>query len=122
MPRGSTYVTSDSVGNPKETAMPSKATFLAGFATGYVLGSRAGRERYEQIRRATQAFAHNPTVQSTAATLQQQAGDALSLAKDKATGAVSGRLSDKRPAWLASSVADPSEPTWVAGSNGHVGP
>ena len=30
--------------------MRTKVTFLAGFATGYVLGSRAGRARYEQIR------------------------------------------------------------------------
>jgi hypothetical protein len=120
MQSGSTHAI-DGVGKPKETAMPSKATFLAGFAAGYVLGSRAGRERYEQIRRAAQAFAHNPTVQSTAATLQQQAGDALSLAKDKATGAVTSRLSDKQPAWMAT-PGDDSEPTWVAGSNGHVGP
>ena len=27
-----------------------KLSFLAGFGAGYVLGSRAGRERYEQIR------------------------------------------------------------------------
>ncbi len=29
-----------------------KLSFLAGFGAGYVLGARAGRERYEQIRRA----------------------------------------------------------------------
>jgi hypothetical protein len=103
--------------------MPSKGTFLAGFATGYVLGSRAGRERYEQIRRTARAFAQNPTVQNTAATLQHQAGDALSLAKEKAAGAVTGRFSDKRPAWIGStSSADSPESTSVAGSNGHVGP
>ena len=27
-----------------------KLSFLAGFGAGYVLGSRAGKERYEQIR------------------------------------------------------------------------
>ena len=26
-----------------------RATFLAGFAAGFVVGTRAGRERYEQI-------------------------------------------------------------------------
>ncbi len=28
---------------------------IAGFAVGYYLGSRAGRERYEQLRRALEA-------------------------------------------------------------------
>ena len=104
--------------------MPSKVTFFAGFATGYVLGSRAGRERYEQIRRAAKAFAGNPTVQRATSSLQQQAGDALSTARDKAAGAVSDRLHDKRPGWLGSSTGTTpavGEPSWAAGSNGHVG-
>jgi len=31
--------------------MKGKLLFVAGLATGYVLGTRAGRERYEQIKR-----------------------------------------------------------------------
>ncbi len=104
--------------------MRTKATFLAGFATGYVLGSRAGRERYEQIRRSAKSLAASPAVQRVAASVQHQAGDALSAAKDKATGAVSDRLHDKRPAWLGSDP-DPTpvagDASWAAGSNGHVG-
>jgi hypothetical protein len=80
--------------------MRTKATFLAGFATGYVLGSRAGRARYEQIRQAARAFMSNPAVQSTASTLQHQAGDVLSTAKDKATSTLGEKLGDKKPAWL----------------------
>ena len=30
--------------------MQRKTAFIAGLATGYYLGARAGRERYEQIR------------------------------------------------------------------------
>ena len=103
--------------------MPSKATFFAGFATGYVLGSRAGRERYEQIRRAARSVAGNPAVQRTTASLQHQAGDALSTVREKAAGAVSHQLHDKRPAWLGSSdqAAPAGEASWAAGSNGHVG-
>jgi hypothetical protein len=104
--------------------MRTKATFLVGFATGYVLGSRAGRERYEQIRRAAKSFAASPPVQRAATAAQHQAGDALSAARDKATGAVSDRLHDKRPAWLGSDP-DPTpgagDASWAAGSNGHVG-
>ena len=46
--------------------MRSKVTFIAGFATGYILGSKAGRGRYDQIREAARAFASNPAVQGTA--------------------------------------------------------
>jgi len=104
--------------------MRTKATFLAGFATGYVLGSRAGRERYEQIRRSAKALAASPPVQRVATSVQHQAGDALSAARVRATGAVSDRLHDKRPAWLGSdsdSRSAAGEATWAAGSNGHVG-
>ena len=79
--------------------MRTKLTFLAGFATGYVLGAKAGRGRYEQIREAAHSFMANPRVQSTTATLQHQAGDAFSSAKDKAAD----KLGDRRPAWLGSS-------------------
>ena len=40
--------------------------FALGFAVGYVLGARAGRERYEQIRQWWNRFAGNPTVQQIA--------------------------------------------------------
>ncbi len=40
-----------------------KMTTLLGFATGYVLGSRAGRERYEQIKRGATQAAARPEVQ-----------------------------------------------------------
>jgi hypothetical protein len=96
-----------------------KATFLAGFATGYVLGSRAGRARYEQIREAARAFARNPAVQSTASTLQHQAGDALSTAKDKAASSLSSTLQDKRPGWLGRQQ-DTAPTGSPAGSNGHL--
>lgn len=99
-----------------------KTTFLLGFATGYVLGARAGRARYEQIREAARAFAGNPAVQSTASTLQHQATDALATAKDKAASSIGATLHDKRPGWLGGgSDTDPAPSTYgssPAGSNG----
>ena len=83
--------------------MRTKVTFIVGFATGYVLGSRAGRARYEQIRSAARAFAANPAVKSTASSLQQQAGGALTTVKDRATDTLGEKLGDKKPAWLGSS-------------------
>ncbi|MGH8893964.1 MAG: YtxH domain-containing protein [Actinomycetes bacterium] len=99
--------------------MRTKATFLAGFATGYVLGARAGRARYEQIRSAARAFASNPMVQSTASSLQHQAGDALSSAKDRAADSLSSTLQDKRPGWLGGHHESGSQTSM--GSNGHRG-
>ena len=99
--------------------MRNKATFLAGFATGYVLGARAGRARYEQIRQAAQAFASNPAVQSTASTLQHQAGEALSAAKDKAVDKVAPTLQEKRPSWLGGQHSTTAPTTQPGGSNGH---
>jgi hypothetical protein len=97
--------------------MRTKATFALGFATGYVLGSRAGRARYEQIRQAARSFMANPAVQSTAATLQHQAEDALTSAKDKATATLGEKLGEKKPAWLTPSAA-PATNGAVA-TNGH---
>jgi hypothetical protein len=62
--------------------MTGKLTLAVGFAAGYVLGSRAGRERYEQIVGMSRAFWSNPTVQSTAGVLQAQATDLVQKAKD----------------------------------------
>ena len=59
-----------------------KLSFLAGFGAGYVLGTRAGRERYEQIRRSAAKIKENPTVQEAAGVLQAQAGGLVSTAKD----------------------------------------
>ncbi|MBO9523403.1 MAG: hypothetical protein J7518_17880 [Nocardioidaceae bacterium] len=39
---------------------------LGGFAAGYVLGARAGRERYEQIRRLFIRVKDDPHVQQAA--------------------------------------------------------
>jgi hypothetical protein len=58
-----------------------KATFAVGFAAGYVLGAKAGRERYEQIARAARGLSESPTVQSAAGVLQAQASSLVDTAK-----------------------------------------
>jgi hypothetical protein len=40
--------------------------FLLGAVVGYVLGARAGHERYEQLRRTYQRVADHPAVQGAA--------------------------------------------------------
>ena len=61
--------------------MRGKLMLVAGLAVGYVLGSRAGRERYDQIARAADSFWHSRPVQRQ----MHQAGD---LARDKAPDVV----------------------------------
>jgi hypothetical protein len=60
-----------------------KATFLVGFAAGYTLGAKAGRERYEQIRRTMSGLSENPAVQSAAGVLQAQASNLVGNARDR---------------------------------------
>jgi hypothetical protein len=55
-----------------------KLSFLAGFGAGYVLGSKAGRERYEQIRRAYEHAKDDPRLQSLAGMAHARADDVLS--------------------------------------------
>ena len=58
-----------------------KLSFLAGFGAGYVLGSRAGRERYEQLRRTWDKAKDDPRLQSIAGMAQAKADDAVSTLK-----------------------------------------
>ena len=60
-----------------------KLPFLLGFGAGYVLGARAGKERYEQIRRAWAQAKDDPRLQSVAGMAQARADDVFSSVKTK---------------------------------------
>ncbi|MGN9758861.1 YtxH domain-containing protein [Streptomyces sp. SD31] len=64
-----------------------RLTFVIGVAVGYVLGTRAGRERYEQLKKSARQVAQNPAVRNTAETAAQQgrvfAGKAYHTVTDK---------------------------------------
>jgi hypothetical protein len=64
-----------------------RVTFIAGLAAGFVVGTRAGRERYEQMKRLARRAADSPAV-------QQAAGAAVAQATGLAKTATS-RLGDK---------------------------
>jgi hypothetical protein len=68
---------------PKEVYMRYKVTFLVGFSAGFVVGARAGRERYEQIRKLARQTADNPAVQQAAAAVQAKAAGLASNATHK---------------------------------------
>ena len=64
-----------------------KLTVLFSGAVGYVLGSRAGRERYEQIKGLATKVKDNPTVQEKAARAADVAKTQAPVVKDKLAGA-----------------------------------
>ena len=63
--------------------MRGKLMFLGGLAAGFVLGSRAGREKYEEIVTNAQKVWQHPTVQEAAGVAQVQANKLYSEGKDK---------------------------------------
>src|ERR1700745_1356427 len=68
----------------KGCPMRFKATFLVGFAVGFVAGARAGRERYEQMVKASRKVAENPTVQKATRAAGTKATELTKVARDKA--------------------------------------
>jgi hypothetical protein len=69
-----------------------RITFIGGLVVGFILGARAGRERYEQIRKLARRTADSPAVQQAAGALQAQATGALKSATHKITHEVHGRV------------------------------
>ena len=55
-----------------------KLPLLAAAAVGYVLGTRAGRERYEQIKRWSSKVADHPAVQGAAGFVQAKVSGVFS--------------------------------------------
>jgi hypothetical protein len=66
-----------------------KLPLLVAAGVGYVLGTKAGRERYEQIRSQAQRFAKDPRVQQKARQAADTVKEKAPIVKDKATGAAS---------------------------------
>jgi hypothetical protein len=78
-----------------------RITFLSGLAAGFVLGARAGRERYEQLKRLGRQVADSPAAQQAAGAVQAQAAGLAKAARQKVTD----ELHDRVPR-LAGTVGD----------------
>ncbi|GLI27100.1 hypothetical protein ARHIZOSPH14_13420 [Agromyces rhizosphaerae] len=63
--------------------MKGKLLFVVGLATGYVLGTRAGRERYEQIKSAAERVWNQPAVQQGVGTAKEFALSRVGDVSDK---------------------------------------
>jgi len=85
-----------------------KLTLLLAFAVGYVLGAKAGQQRYEQIKNAAFRVKEDPRVQSAASTVTETAKEQAPAVAQKVTHA----------AGVAASAAAAHSP-FGAGRNGH---
>jgi hypothetical protein len=86
-----------------------KATFAIGFVTGYVLGTRAGRQRYEQLKRIAKSISENPQVKHTTEAMQSQAAQLRAQATRKMqerAGAASHDLREKMVSRLPGGLSD----------------
>lgn len=74
--------------------MRGKLWFLGGVAVGFVVGTRAGRERYDQMVRSARKMWDHPTVQEAAGVVQEQASRLYAEGR----GTVSGKMGHSRRA------------------------
>jgi hypothetical protein len=78
-----------------------KTGLIVGMGVGYVLGTKAGRERYEELRRTWEDFTGNPRVQEAVERGKDLVGtgvkEGLTSVQggvEKAAGAVKERLGE----------------------------
>jgi hypothetical protein len=72
--------------------MAGNLKLLAGLAAGYILGARAGRERYERIAEASRRLAERPEVRELTGKIRAGLGTGL----ERAAGTASDRLQQVR--------------------------
>ena len=78
-----------------------KSGFLVGLGAGYVLGTRAGQERYQQIVDAASRLRENPGVQR----LTGEVNRTVSASKDRVAETAAAKADQAKEA-VASKVAD----------------
>jgi hypothetical protein len=61
--------------------------FLLGAGVGYVLGARAGRDRYDQLVRTYQRMADHPAVQGAAGVVRARVEERMNGGKHAGAGA-----------------------------------
>jgi hypothetical protein len=81
--------------------MKGKILFVAGLGLGYVLGTRAGREKYEQLKTAATKLWNDPRVQrqvdAAETFVKDKAPDVAEFVSDSAKKVVS-QVTGKKPA------------------------
>ncbi len=91
-----------------------KFTLLAAGAVGYVLGTRAGRERYEQIKGMVVKVKDDPRVQGKAAQAADLAKEKAPVVKDHLVSAAGAAADKVTPGHRGSDLEDQLNPDNVA--------
>ncbi len=87
--------------------MRGKLMFVAGAAVGFVVGTRAGRERYEEMANAARKILASPTVQEAGGAARSQATKLYGTGKDALSHS---KLADRVRATTHNLRANGSEP------------
>ena len=92
--------------------MRGKLMFLGGLAAGFVLGSRAGRQAYDELVRTAKQVKESPTVQEAAGVVQAQAAKVYEQSKATVTDKLGNtRFGDKlrqgEPSTTSTSTTEP---------------
>jgi hypothetical protein len=72
-----------------------RLSFLLGLGTGYVLGARAGRERYDALMRSFREAKEQPGVQSAAGVVAAQASGLAQKARSVVAARTGGTTEDE---------------------------
>jgi hypothetical protein len=70
--------------------MKGKSGIALGLAVGYVLGTKAGRERYDQLSQSAKRLADNPSLQR----LQEELNNLFSASKGRASATIEGKVTE----------------------------
>ncbi len=97
-----------------------KLILLTAFGAGYVLGAKAGRTRYEQIRSSWAKFSGNPQVQAAFGKVEEVIQNEAGVVKDKVASAASSAWPHSSGEHVGASSyrngAKPEETDWPADS------
>ncbi len=103
--------------------MRGKILFVAGLGLGYVLGTRAGREKYEQLKTAALKVWNDPRVQKQVDAVEDfvkdkapEVADFVSDNAKKVVDKVASKTPAKKPATRASSSGSSSTRSTSSGS------
>ena len=98
--------------------MRGKLMFITGLAAGFVLGSRAGREKYEEITASAKKVWEHPTVQEAAGVAQAQANKLYTEGKDKINQSKLGEKLQSASSSTSSDSTLTSSTSGMTSSNG----
>lgn len=99
--------------------MKGKILFVAGLGLGYVLGTRAGREKYEELRQAALKVWNDPRVQKQVDAVEDfvkdKAPDVAEFVSDNAKKVVA-QVSGKKPATKPAASGSAGKPSTTKSS------